>query len=243
MLYLGFLKFLKRDKGKEPDLGLENVDDLDVPPPPPDFATGSMEDGNKLPEFPELTEMPENTKDSFPEFEEEPLPELEPKLAGPELKPSESEVFPELKPDVGIQDIGQNPMMSSKPRPLFGAQNLPEQKPAFQAPRTPEIISQRPKQPEITPYQKFESDAVRQERDVLSHKQTKGPVYIRVEKFRDILGGMSTIRNNVKIAEQSITRLNEIDENRDKVFDRWHNVMMDMQKKLIFVDKTLFKGR
>jgi len=27
------------------------------------------------------------------------------------------------------------------------------------------------------------------------------------------------------------------------VFDRWHNVMMDMQKKLIFVDKTLFKGR
>jgi len=33
VVYLGFLKFLKRDKSNEPDL--EGIEDLDVPPLPP----------------------------------------------------------------------------------------------------------------------------------------------------------------------------------------------------------------
>ena len=37
VLCLGFLKFLKRDKSKELDLELEGMEDLDMPPMPPDF--------------------------------------------------------------------------------------------------------------------------------------------------------------------------------------------------------------
>ncbi len=240
MLYLGFLKFLKRNKSKEPNFGPENIDDLDVPPPPPDLAGSIPGDNNEFPELPELPEMPGNGKDEFPELEES-LPELEPIKQKPVSEFPKMEEFPELGPDAGIPKVEEyrKPMLSTQPKPLF-AQRPVEQKPRSDFPNAPGMISQKP-EPEITPYQKFEKTAMSQQRDVLRHKETKGPVYIRVEKFREILGGMSTIRNNVKIAEQSITRLNEIDENRDKVFERWHDTMMDMQKKLIFVDKELFK--
>ncbi len=59
--------------------------------------------------------------------------------------------------------------------------------------------------------------------------------------FKNILIETCAIKNNLKIAEQSIVKLNEIDANRDKVLEKWSNVMMDLQKKLIFIDKILFK--
>jgi len=121
VLYLGFLKFLKRNKGKEPDLDLENMGELDVPPPPPDSAMGDTEGIDKLPEFPELPKMPETIKDTFPEFKEKPLPEFKPLQQKPELRLSEPEELPELKSDVDIPEIGQvqKPMIPSKPHPLF----------------------------------------------------------------------------------------------------------------------------
>jgi len=246
VLYLGFLKFLKRDKGKEPKLGLENADDLDIPPPPPDFGNVAEGDGKGLPEFPELPEMPD--KDKFPELEEdfsvtqkipeelpetEDIPTKEPMILD---KPSsESKLlsmqdeFPKLKEDIDSTGFTQ------PSRPLF-----PRPSPVINEPK-PEIDAEPISKPQVTPYERFENDAVMEEKNLLSHRETKGPIYVRIERFRDILTSARTIKNNLKIANQSIVRLNEIDEHRDKVFDRWHNAMSDLQKKLIFVDKNLFK--
>ena len=44
------------------------------------------------------------------------------------------------------------------------------------------------------------------------------------------------------MADETVAKLSDIDLNREKVFEKWHSIMMDMQKKFIFVDKTLFKG-
>ena len=66
-------------------------------------------------------------------------------------------------------------------------------------------------------------------------------MYVRVDKFREILAGTRTIKNNLKIANQSIQKLNDIDANSDRVFEKWRNSMVDLQKKLIFIDKILFK--
>ena len=124
MLYLGFLKFLKRDKGKEPDFDLENADELDMPPPPPEFGEKDLSGGNG--EFPELPEMPETLedKDITSEVEEKPVPDLEPR---PE------ETVPELKvrgigvpkPSVEIPKAPQpaRPPFTRKPGPLLKNKN------------------------------------------------------------------------------------------------------------------------
>jgi len=253
---LGFLKFLKRDKGKEPDLDLESVRNLDVPPAPPglDMPPAPANLGEKrlegLPEFPELPEI--KSEGPFPPMKEEPIPEL---------NLPEEEPIPELElpKEIPVPDLGLPPLPSlkleeniipkeapkilppskplfgmPKPRP-FGVQKPIEQKPIVEMPEIPRL------KPEIRPYEKLERAAIREEKSVLRHEKAEGPIYIRAERFRGIITGTRTIKNNLNIASQSIVKLNQIDINRDKVFEKWIKVLMDLQKKLIFIDKTLFK--
>ena len=257
MLFLGFLKFLKREK-KEPDLDLEKMGDLDVPPPHPGLGEKGLKE---LPDFPELPELPEKPapemgekslseikfpKEELPKLElpkEKPLPELPglnmpgvpkfPELSGdieskqPQLlKPEPSVEFP--KP---IENMGM-PQPSQSPEPISSAP-----KPPFMQPKA-EVSEPAPK---IKPYERFERAAVREEKGVLRHKGVQEPIYIRVDRFKSILTGANMIKSNLKIINQSIASLNEIDENKDAVLERWHNVMVDLQKKLIFIDKTLFR--
>ncbi len=251
MLYLGFLKFLKRDKSKEMDFGLE--DDLDIPPPPPGLSKEEFgKVGKEFPEFPELPEIPEAGESAeFPSGEfpikwpskympkEEPLPPLE--LPEEEFPGKD---FPEEKPFPDLKIPGEEEF--PKPRPM--------PKPSFQAPRplfpARERLFPRPMEQGIvpkpqleapSPYQDIEKEASREEIGILRHKKSKGPIYVRIEKFRDILANANTIKNNLRIASQSIERLSEIDENRERVFVKWHDTMIDMQKKFIFVDKSIFK--
>ena len=254
MLLLGFLKFLKRDKGKEPVL--ENMGDLDVPPAPPGLETipAPHNLGEKgLEELPELPELPEiKSEGSFPPMKEKPIPDLDlppeepiPELELPKEKPVselelpplpdpklEEEIIPKEAPK--IPPLGKPLFGMPKPRP-FGVQKPEEQEPKVEMPEIPRL------KPEIRPYERLERVAIREERAVLRHEKFEEPIYIRIERFRAILTGTKTIKNNLKTASQSIVKLNEIDINRDKVFEKWHNVLMDLQKKLIFIDKILFK--
>ncbi|MFH0868208.1 MAG: hypothetical protein V1831_02760 [Candidatus Woesearchaeota archaeon] len=227
---MGFLKFLKRDKGKEPDL---EEGDLDMPPMPPDFQDKNLGDFPELPELPEIDEPFSEGEEYLPELEfpEKPIPEsnIQKAISKPEFRRlQESTNAPETPPF-------PKPMFGTGPRPLFGMRQPNEPKFEMQEPQP--II---PK-PGINPYERLERAAVREERGVLKHKDAKGPIFIRVDKFREIINGAGAIRNNLKLAGQSVARLEEIDANRDNVFDKWHIVIMDLQKKLIFIDKTLFK--
>ena len=65
---------------------------------------------------------------------------------------------------------------------------------------------------------------------------------MRVDKFRNVLRNISEIRGSLKVSNEVLSKLNEIDANAEKDFEKWKNVMTDLQKKLVFVDKTLFKG-
>lgn len=256
MLFLGFLKFLKRDKKKEPNLGLEKMEDLDVPPPLPDLGESDL---GELPELPELPNKP------VPGMEEKPLSEIQfpeeeklPEIGLPMEKPLPGLEFPEEKPVPRLelpplpspkkeepmeipkaQEFPEFPEIEprvQRPRPLFPVEMSGVQRPRIVAPKFPPKIK-----PRISPYGRLEKAAVREERAVLRHEGAEGQVYIRIDRFKDILNGTKIIKNDLKTASQSIVKLNEMNVNNDKVFEKWHSVMTDLQKKLIFMDKTLFK--
>ncbi len=255
---MSFLKFLKRDKSNEPDLGMENVEDLDMPPPLPgagekDF--GGVEKG--LPELPDMDTPPppsdlgelglnDSIKDELPELPEFPeMPEAEkplPELNIPSEKPSPKLKLPSMPELPKIEGDLEEPELPQPRRPLFGAQT-PRPVASEQKLSPPPEMGVPPPQrvPETRPYERMERAAVREERAVLKHKDVKEPIFIRVDRFRDILTGTDNMRDNLRTAGQSIVKLNDIDANRDKVLEKWNNVMIDMQKKLIFIDKTLFK--
>jgi len=255
VLYLGFLKFLKRDKGKEMDFDLE--DDLDIPPPPPDLSKEEFGNAGKFPEFPEL---PETEGAEFPEFPE--LPEAEESISPSDEFPirGHSKYMPKEKPlpPLDFDEVASEDFAEEKPFPKLKIPEeefpkpMPMPKPSFQPrplfparerlfPRPIENIAPKPQIEASSPYRDIEKEASKEEIGILRHKKSKGPIYVRIEKFRDILANANIVKNNLRIASQSIERLNEIDENRERVFVKWHDTMMDMQKKFIFVDKSVFK--
>ncbi|MBW2975918.1 hypothetical protein KY347_00570 [Candidatus Woesearchaeota archaeon] len=228
---MGFLKFLKRDKGREPDFELG---DLDMPPPPPDF---DKEDFGGRAEFPNAPKMPK-AEEPFSEAEEKPFmggkfPEEE---YGAGLKTGPMPAFPKLKGDIQVKAPGPiprlKPMFSAQPKPVF--ERIPlEEELKLEAPKV-EI-------PEIKLYRE-DKPGFKEERVVPKRKETGGPIFIRVDNFRDIITKINTMKNDSKIAVHSIEKLNEANLNMEKIFESWHGVMNDLQKKLVFMDNTLFKG-
>lgn len=214
---MGFLKFLKRSKGKEPDLGMEN---LDMPPTPPGFEEKDLV-GKEIAELPELPEIPKL---------EEPLSEVK---SVPEFKFPSIQKFPEPKEELKVPELPPS-------KSIFSMEKLIDREPRVDIPK-PGPIEEVTRPPETTPYESFERSAVREERAVLGHKEAEGPIFIRVDRFRDILTNTNILKNELKTASHSIVKLNEIDVDRDKVLGKWRNSMIDLQKKLIFIDKTLFK--
>ena len=91
---------------------------------------------------------------------------------------------------------------------------------------------------EIEPY---ESAIIMEEKPVEKHREAGGPIFVKVNEFKGVLSEIGTIKRDLKTADQSLLKLNEIEANRDKILAKWSDIMADLQKKVIFIDKTLFK--
>ena len=117
---------------------------------------------------------------------------------------------------------------------LPGMQESP--KPEWKEPKV-ELPGTMPSK-EIRPY---ESAIVMEEETEHKGRETGGPIFVKVSQFRGILSEISTIKRDLKTVDESLLKLNEIEANRDKILEKWHGIMTDLQKKVIFIDKTLFK--
>ncbi len=88
-----------------------------------------------------------------------------------------------------------------------------------------------------------EEAAVASQRRLLGrreHLELTKPLFIDVNVFRNIVDEIALVQNTLKEADDSLARLDEFKEDEDKEFKRWLNDVQDVQKKLIYVDKTLF---
>ncbi len=72
--------------------------------------------------------------------------------------------------------------------------------------------------------------------------QSGGSLYVRVDKFKIALDHINVIRSDLRKSEEDVMKLEGLKREKDKSFDRFKLSLDDLQKKLIFVDKTLFKG-
>ena len=217
---MGFLKFLKREKKED------KFDELDLPPAPPSLE-GFEENEHGFPDFSDIGKNAP-AKGDMPEFD---FPENEEKF--PEF-PS----LPELEETLGNIPPVSAPPSIPQPSPIF--QPLPEPKQEA-AQEKPEI------QQEIRP--KREGGIFRHEQSLLEKKQEFGQaikrgrtIYLRVDKFKAALGSINMVRNDLKKSEEALIKLENIKNTEDKSFVKIKSSLEDLQKKFIFVDKTLFKG-
>jgi len=243
---VGFLKFLKREKKER------NLDELDLPPAPPPLGSSQAEaDFGAYAGFDEnLPELPD-----FPDFEKERISAPEehlPKLDFPEMEEKTQNI--DKSQDIykwkNTQDFPAFSEIEEKPMPPIAPISMPSitPEPLIQtlqpaAPKQEPIAQSRQMDfPQQEPYQKMKFRHLGQEKRVLRQSLSAGPVYVRIDKFKGTLGSINTIRSDLRRSEEALTKLENIKNVKDKSFDKLKSSMDDLQKKLIFIDKTLFKG-
>ena len=213
---VGFLKFLKREKK-------DTLDELDLPPAPPPLE-GFEENMPELPDFGDEKisgmEMPNL---DFPE-EEKNIQDFSKEDTMPDF-PS----FPEMDENpMPIQPVSSNLQL---PEPLPMPQPEPEQE---------EITEELDISPDT--YPKTAGRLFSQEKRILRERPSAKTIYVSVGNFKATLGSINTIRSDLRKSEEALIKLESIKNAKDKSFDKIKSSLDDLQRKLIFVDKTLFKG-
>jgi hypothetical protein len=67
------------------------------------------------------------------------------------------------------------------------------------------------------------------------------PVYVRIEEYKDVLDIMNMIRNKIEAAKETLAKINELKNEEDAELELWHTGLEEVERKVVFVDKTLFE--
>jgi len=71
--------------------------------------------------------------------------------------------------------------------------------------------------------------------------EIRGPVFVRTDKFKAFLDDIEQIRTRFQEEENIFLRINDVKNSEDKAFEGFREIIEDIQRKLVFIDKTLFE--
>lgn len=190
-------------------------------------------------------ERQRDIKDNFPELDED---FSEPKKEIPDFPPIQE------KPPFNRTKFSQREELPNNiQNPLFGYPR-PEvrQRQILTKQRMPD--KRQPKQKSFSipekPKRRSSFFDEEKERDIymdVKHKMERGPdfegpLYIRIDKYRNTIGGVNSAKSDFQKANELLDNIIQSKEDKDKALENWRETMMDIQNKLIFVEKALFKG-
>ena len=72
-------------------------------------------------------------------------------------------------------------------------------------------------------------------------EKPEGPLFVSIDAFKTMMGDIEEIKNRVKSTDGILTHLNEIKNSKDRELEKWKASLEDMQRKLNYVDKVVFK--
>ena len=67
------------------------------------------------------------------------------------------------------------------------------------------------------------------------------PVFVRIEEYKDVLDIMELIKAKINEAKQIIEQINVLKNQEDSELEMWHNELNDVERKIEYMDKTLFE--
>lgn len=219
---MGFLRFLKR--GKKDDA----LDEMDLPPTPPPLE-GFDENLPELPDFPAFGDKDTIGREEFATID---FPEKDEMAqdSGREGSFADIPAYPETE---------KNQVM---PAPPISPPKIVEPAAIAFPPLSQQAAQEEAIQPPQDVYPKIERKLFSHEKRALTETPSGKALYIRVDRFKATLGSISTVRGDLRKSEEALMKLESIKITKDKSFDKVKFLLDDLQRKLIFVDKTLFKG-
>ncbi len=66
-------------------------------------------------------------------------------------------------------------------------------------------------------------------------------MFVKADRYRELLKSVNIVKGKIKESENILERLNEIKNIKDKEFEKWRTLLEDMERKAVYIDKTLFE--
>ncbi|MBI1934922.1 hypothetical protein HYS31_00630 [Candidatus Woesearchaeota archaeon] len=212
-MLVGFFKFLKRGKEKAEEGG------LDLPPMPPMDEGLSMDahgiDFDKdLPDLPELQGLDKDF-DNASGVSEFDIPKID--------------EWPQAAAEQPASELDREATNQTLPVPQTPEQNIEPQN--IQKDISGLIhLSEEPKSQISVHGRNF------------PRAHAGKTVYVRVDDFKAALGTINMVKTDLRKWEGALAKLENVKAAKDSSFEKIRTSIGDLQKKLIFIDKTLFKG-
>lgn len=71
--------------------------------------------------------------------------------------------------------------------------------------------------------------------------ESNEPLFVAVDDYREILGATSQMKSHLKECEEILKRLNEVKAEEDKEYEKWKSMLLDIYRKVGYVDKLCFE--
>jgi hypothetical protein len=68
-------------------------------------------------------------------------------------------------------------------------------------------------------------------------------VFVKIEEYKDILDIIALISEKVKEARAVLGKINDLKNQEDSELDIWKNSLDDVERKLKYIDQTLFEPK
>lgn len=208
-------------------LSPDNLPDMDNLPER-DNLSSNMADEPKLPNPEKYEEIPKHVESHLPK-----LPKM------PEIKEPNASTLPLPEIDEEVPT----------PPPIFSEDSFYD---------TPEEIKHMVKDKKgkrivskdyIDKYNLNESEDRYEDRDIdkddilqkRNHEIMNGPIFVDIDSFMTILGDVESIKNKVTASDDILQHLKEIKTSKDRELSKWRGSLEDIQRKMNYIDKTIFE--
>ena len=67
------------------------------------------------------------------------------------------------------------------------------------------------------------------------------PIYVKIDEYKEILEIINMIKDKIYEAKSTVKKLNDIRAEEDNEIDMWNGNLQEIERKVEFIDKTLFE--
>ncbi|MGM5487386.1 MAG: hypothetical protein ACQESG_00390 [Nanobdellota archaeon] len=89
--------------------------------------------------------------------------------------------------------------------------------------------------------QKMGAQEVKKKREEI--KLSDEPLFTKIEDYKAILEASDHMKGSLKDCDEILKRLNEIKVEEDKEYEKWKKMLLDVYRKIHYIDRTFFEEK
>ncbi len=219
--YMGLLgSFFKPKKNEQGPLF--DGQDLDLPPPPPPDERMVLEDKEFLAEHKGIPDLPEKDEEG-------------PQGADHRFQALDDNLFPdEPHTEMPEQEVTVKRPLELPPKKQF-------EKDVLDIEQTVHAQIPPPKRIEAPPMS-IPPKKTEEMRGGYGARHEEIPTgYLDIDTFSQIVNSSDTLKAGLRKVEEGVSRMHTVQGEQSRLLEHWREQLEDAQKKLVYIDRTLFK--